>query len=170
MARLTFQTLLAFSALLSVAVAIVPSLGLDTVGPIRAEIDDAGFAIRFEDSMINETPGFTTSAATYQTFPALAGTDVQTSVVQVDLPAGNSFPRHIHPRAGEVLILLAGEMDFSFSFEGNPDTSRLVTNSLVAGNAAIVPEGLLHVATCTSEEDCRYIQVTNSADPGAVFV
>lgn len=170
MARRTIQTLLAFSALLSVAVAIVPSLGLDTVGPIRAEIDDAGFAIRFEETMINETPGFTTSAAIAENFPALAGNDVQRTVVQVDLPAGNIFPLHFHPRAGEVLVLLEGEMDFSFSFEGDPATSRLVTNSLVPGNAAIVPEALLHVATCTSTVDCRYIQITNSADPGAIFL
>lgn len=115
------------------------------------------------------TPTFKVSIADLANFPALAGQDVQSTIVRVALKSGQPFIRHFHPRASETLNALQGDFRISFIFEGLGEV-RNVTNIIRAGESTVFPQGLIHETTCISKSDCVFLSVLNSADPGTVPV
>lgn len=167
MAFSSFLALLAASSLLSLSAASIPSFGLQTAGGIRAGLKNRDFRIRPSRGVVLNTPGFTVNIADLSKFPALAGQDVQSTIVRVELKAGVPFIRHYHPRATETLNALHGTFRISFIFEGLGEV-RNVTNVIKAGESTVFPQGLIHETTCISKSDCVFLSVLNSADPGTV--
>lgn len=74
-----------------------------------------------------DIPDFNVRIADLTNFPALAGQDVQSSIVRVNLRPGAVLFRHFHPRGSETLNALRRTFMVSFTFEGL-GTPRVVTN------------------------------------------
>lgn len=167
MARSNILYLLALTALLNLARAAIPSLGLTTAEGVRSDLADSEFRIRFNRGTQINTPAFDASIADLTNFPALAGADVQSTLVRVTVRAGETFFAHFHPRATETLNAVRGTFRISFRFEGAGDP-RIVTNVIRAGESTVFPQGLIHETVCISDIDCRFVAVLNSADPGTI--
>ncbi len=169
MARTNILSLLALAALLTTSLASIPSLGLSTAGAVRSGLRDRDFRIQFPRGTQINTPNFKVSIADLNNFPALAATDVQSTIVRVSLKSGQPFIPHFHPRATETLNALQGTFRISLRFEGLGDV-RTITNTIRAGESTVFPQGLIHETTCISRSDCVFLSVLNSADPGTVPV
>lgn len=152
---------------LSVASFSIPSLGLDTAPAVRSGLRDRDFRINFSRATQVNTPTFTASIADLANFPALAGQDVQSTIVKVSLKAGQPFFSHLHPRGTETLNALQGTFRVRFRFDGLGD-ARVVSNVIRAGESTVFPQGLIHETVCISKTDCAFLSVLNSADPGTV--
>lgn len=154
---------------LSFAANSIPSFGLQTATAIRSKLRDQDFRIQFTRATQVKTPTFQVSIADLTRFPALAGTDVQSMIVKVNLKAGEPFIRHFHPRGTETLNALQGTFRVSFRFEGLGEV-RNVTNVIRTGESTVFPQGLIHETTCISKGDCVFLSVFNTADAGTVPV
>jgi len=165
----TISVLALLSCLFSLSLASIPSLGLDTAPAVRSGLRDRDFRIQFSRGIQVTTPDFSVSIADLSNFPALAATDVQSTIVRVSVKAGRPFFAHYHPRGTETLNALQGTFRISFRFEGLGDV-RTVTNIIRAGESTVFPQGLIHETVCISDTDCAFLSVLNSADPGTVPV
>lgn len=145
------------------------SIGLETTASMRASLSDEDFKIDIGNGLRVNTSDYRVRIADFTKFPALAGHDVQTTVMRVSLMAGKRFLRHFHPRSSETLNALRGSFNVSFQFEGL-DTPRIVSNTIHAGQSTVFPHGLVHDTTCVAQTDCVFLSVLNSADPGFVRV
>lgn len=152
---------------LSVTFARIPSFGLMTAGSIRSGLKDRDFRIQPSKGTQIVTATFKVSIADLTNFPALAGQDVQSTIVRVFLKSGELFFRHFHPRGTETLNALQGTFRISFLFEGLGDV-RNVSNVIKAGESTVFPQGLIHETTCISKGDCAFLSILNSADPGTI--
>lgn len=169
MVSLNLLVVLAFVSLGTSTLAMIPSFGLQTATSVRSELEDKDFKITPALGIRVDTPDFRVRIADLTNFPALAGQDVQSTIVRVTLKPGASFFRHFHPRGTETLNALRGTFRVSFAFEGL-GTPRVVTNVIKAGQSTIFPQGLVHETKCISQKGCTFLSVLNSADPGTVAV
>lgn len=169
MSSITTFAFLLISCLFPISFATIPSFGLQTAGSIRSGLRDRDFRIQLSKGAQIETPTFKVSIADLTKFPALAGQDVQSTIVRVFLKGGKPFIRHFHPRSTETLNALQGTFRISFIFEGLGEV-RNVTNTIKAGESTVFPQGLIHETTCISKGDCVFLSVLNSADPGTIPV
>lgn len=160
--------ILSLSALLSLSFARIPSFGLQSSLAFLSPLIDSDFLIDFDNAAPIDTPDFNVRVANFADFPVLAGQDVQAQIVTVNVNAGKPFIPHFHPRGTEVLNALKGTFEITITFEGlNP---RKVKNIVKAGQSTVFPQGLIHETVCISKEDCRFLSVLTSADPGLVPV
>lgn len=164
---LSHLVLLVFSCMVTSSLAMIPSFGLQTATSIRSELDDKDFKITPALGIRIDTPDFKVRIADLTNFPALAGQDVQSTIVRVTLRSGAAFFRHFHPRGTETLNALRGTFMVSFTFEGL-GTPRVVTNTIKAGQSTIFPQGLVHETKCISKTGCTFLSILNSADPGTI--
>lgn len=155
--------------LFTVSFALIPSDGTTTAAATRSNLNDNDFRITLAKGTAVETPEFSARIADLTNFPALAGVDVQSTIVRVTIRSGEDFFRHYHPRGTETLNLIQGRLRTTFSFEGTA-SPRMVTVTLRGGESTVFPEALPHMLTCISKSDCTYISVLNSADAGTVRV
>lgn len=164
----TFLTVIALAFLFNLSTAQIPSFGLQTAAGIRGLLEDKEFAINPENGIRINTPNFRVRIADLTNFPALAGQDVQSQIVRVNLKSQQMFIPHYHPRGSETLNAIRGTFKVTFTFEGlNP---RTVVNTIKAGESTVFPQGLPHTTTCISKQDCIFLSVFNSADPGLIPV
>lgn len=147
--------------------AAIPSFGLQTVQSVREKLPDSAFLIRPSKLRKTQTDSLLLKATDVVNYPALGAPDVQATIVYFTVFSGRSLFEHSHPRAAEVYHLLEGRLKFTMRFEGG---TRNVTNYIQGGQSTIVPQGLLHTATCISKSNCNAIATFNSADPGSVPV
>lgn len=159
-----------FGTIVTLSNARIPSLGLNTAESVRSKLPDSAFRIKIQKKgLFVSSPIWNFNLTTPSTFPALAGTDVQSSIVRVFLKSGGSFFTHYHPRAAETFIPVEGTYKVSFQFEGLGKT-RTVTNVIKTGEVSVFPLGLVHDISCTSRQDCLFYALLDSADPGIVRV
>lgn len=157
-----------FFATTALASTGIPSFGLQTAQGIRNELPNSEFRIDPRKGTIIKTPDFTVELADLSNFPALAGQDVQAQITRVFVRARKPFIPHFHPRSSEVLNAIRGTFRVSFTTEGlNP---RVVTNVIRSGQSTVFPQGLVHKTTCISKQDCMFLSVFTSADPGLIPV
>lgn len=146
----------------------ISSFGLQTAQSVRSAFKDSDFVIVPAAGTVIRTPTFTVRSATLSSFPVLAGVDVQSQITRVSLKAGKPFIRHLHPRSAEIFNAIQGKFEISFTFEGL--SPRVVTNIIESGQSTVFPQGLVHTTKCVSRNNCRFLSVFTSADPGLVPV
>lgn len=89
------------------------------------------------------------------------------AMARTDLAPGGLAPPHTHPRASEVALVLAGSVLVGFA-----DTSyRLYTQLLRAGEAFVVPRGMVHfLYNMDVAAPAVVLSGLNSQSPGAQLV
>lgn len=157
-----------FVVWVSLASASIPSFGLQTAQSIRSSLTDKDFHINPSRGVIIRNPKFTARVAELTNFPVLAGPDVQSQIVRATIKAGKPFIPHFHPRSAEVLNALRGVLFITIKFEGLEP--RVVRIKLRSGESTVFPQGLVHTTTCVSQNNCEFLSVFTSADPGLVPV
>eukprot|EP00177_Eucheuma_denticulatum_P002688 GFKZ01004829.1.p1 GENE.GFKZ01004829.1~~GFKZ01004829.1.p1 ORF type:complete len:165 (+),score=6.81 GFKZ01004829.1:136-630(+) len=155
------------ASLIGLTFANIPSFGRQTAAGVRSNLRDQDFRIRFSQGAQVNTRNFRVSIADLNNFPALGAQDVQSTIVRVNLNAGQAFVTHHHPRATETFNALQGSFRNSFRFEGLGNV-RNVSNVIRAGESTVFPQGLVHSTVCISRSNCVFLSVLNSADPGLI--
>lgn len=162
---LTLASALLLSMVASVAFARITSIGLETAAGTRAALDAKDFKIIPAQGTINRQANFTARIANLNTFPALAGVDVQTQFVLTTIKPQRDFIPHYHPRGAEFFFVISGNIRVRIMEEGG----RILENILRPGEATVFPTGLGHLASCVSKtRACNFVATFNTADPGLV--
>eukprot|EP00177_Eucheuma_denticulatum_P004735 GFKZ01008610.1.p1 GENE.GFKZ01008610.1~~GFKZ01008610.1.p1 ORF type:complete len:170 (+),score=1.89 GFKZ01008610.1:294-803(+) len=167
MPRVNLITFFLLTSLIGLSCGSISSFGLQTAAGVRSNLRDQDFRIRFGQGVQINTPNFRVSIADLTNFPALGAQDVQSTIVRVNLNAGEAFITHHHPRATETFNALQGSFRNSFLFEGLGNV-RNVSNIIRAGESTVFPQGLVHSTVCISRSPCVFLSVLNSADPGLI--
>ena len=155
-----------FLALIAVSSASIPSRGLITAAATRANLSNDAFLIDPSRNVVIRNENMKVELADLNTFPALAGVDVQSQISRVTLKAGQAFVPHFHPRGAEILNAIRGRFEVTFTTEGlEPKT---VKNIVRQGQSTIFPQGLPHTTKCVGKSSCQFLSVFTSADPGLV--
>ena len=147
--------------------AIIPAFERTSASVLRGKLNNK---LLFDINTLpagEPVPGAVFRLADVTQFPSLGLPDVQMAFARVRLEPGVAFPRHVHPRASEMLLNLAGTLRVEIRQEGNlPD----ITFQVKKGLFAAVPEGLPHKVRCISKFRCKLVVFFNSGDPGTAFV
>ena len=153
-------------SVIAVCNASIPSRGLITAAATRATLSDEDFLIDPSRNVVIRNENMKVELADLNTFPALAGVDVQSQISRVTLRPGQAFVPHFHPRGAEILNAIRGRFEVSFTTEGlQPKT---IKNVVRQGHSTIFPQGLPHTTKCVSRSYCQFLSVFTSADPGLV--
>ena len=158
--------LAALCAVLALAAAAIPSNGLRTVETEREKLSNADYNINPRNGVAVRTPGFTAYLAEIPKFKALGTADVQFGYADIMLKSGQTFPTHYHPRGAEILTVLHGAAQVTFTMENG----RKVSNRIGWSRVTVIPQGLPHTIKCVSKQNCRMIATLNSAKAGTVFL
>jgi quercetin dioxygenase-like cupin family protein len=84
----------------------------------------------------------------------------------VELAPGGVNPPHLHPRATEVGTVIEGSVFVGFLSTNN----TLFSKVLNAGEAFVIPRGLVHFQWNVGQVKARMITAFNSQLPGAVVL
>ncbi|KAJ9540146.1 hypothetical protein OSB04_026652 [Centaurea solstitialis] len=128
-------------SLIQVAVSSDPDILTDYVLPPNTTVTDPNyFTYTGLRSVFNGTypAAFTPVKATLNEFPGLLGQSVSYAVLE--FPVGSLNPLHIHPRATELLFVIAGSLQVGFV----DTTNKLFTQKLEIGDMFVFPKGLVH--------------------------
>lgn len=140
-----------------------------TAVQLRAQFDDADFAI--DTNKIRGAPNDAGNirAGNQGTFPVLGLPGVDTSFALVSLKENAHNLPHTHPRGSETLLLTKGTLEV-FIVEENGMQVRVIENTLRPGGLAVFPQGLIHGQRCVSRHGCEAVAVLGSGDPGTIQV
>ncbi|KAL9994481.1 putative germin, rmlC-like cupin domain superfamily, rmlC-like jelly roll [Helianthus debilis subsp. tardiflorus] len=125
----------------TVAFASDPDILTDYVLPPNTNATDASyFTYTGVRSIVNTTypSKFTVIKASLKEFPGLLGQSVSYAILQ--FPVGSLNPLHIHPRATELLFVIAGSLQVGFV----DTTNTLFSQKLETGDMFVFPKGLVH--------------------------
>ncbi|KAI3748501.1 hypothetical protein L6452_11612 [Arctium lappa] len=128
-------------SVIQVAVSSDPDILTDYVLPENTTVTDPNyFTFTGLRSVFNATypTAFTPVKATLNEFPGLLGQSVSYAVLE--FPIGSLNPLHIHPRATELLFVIAGSLQVGFVDTSN----KLFTQKLEIGDMFVFPKGLVH--------------------------
>ncbi|KAH8967330.1 hypothetical protein BDL97_03G072900 [Sphagnum fallax] len=115
------------------------------------------------NGVVTQTSGGTRAGLSTEVFPASIGEGI-TSVKFILVPCGVNVP-HTHPRATEVLNVVAGGP----LLVGWVNTSGVLqTDELHVGDVALFPRGLLHFEQNLGNTNCTFISALNSQNPGVL--
>lgn len=140
--------------------------GLACIDPASARAEHFATSALSRASETETAYGFSVTV----TSPAssLPGGNAQgLAMARTDLAPGGLAPPHTHPRASEVALVLAGSVLVGFA-----DTSyRLYTQLLRAGEAFVVPRGMVHfLYNLDVAAPAVVLSGLNSQSPGAQLV
>ncbi|MFS7957493.1 putative germin, rmlC-like cupin domain superfamily, rmlC-like jelly roll [Helianthus anomalus] len=125
-----------------VAFASDPDILTDYVLPpnTTTATDASYFTYTGVRSIVNTTypSKFTVIKASLKEFPGLLGQSVSYAILQ--FPVGSLNPLHIHPRATELLFVIAGSLQVGFV----DTTNTLFSQKLETGDMFVFPKGLVH--------------------------
>ncbi|KAF5799074.1 putative germin, rmlC-like cupin domain superfamily, rmlC-like jelly roll [Helianthus annuus] len=128
--------------LVKVAFASDPDILTDYVLPpnTTTATDASYFTYTGVRSIVNTTypSKFTVIKASLKEFPGLLGQSVSYAILQ--FPVGSLNPLHIHPRATELLFVIAGSLQVGFV----DTTNTLFSQKLETGDMFVFPKGLVH--------------------------
>ncbi|KAD5961878.1 hypothetical protein E3N88_13351 [Mikania micrantha] len=148
----------------SVAVSSDPDILTDYVLPPNTTVTDANyFTYTGVRSIVNATypTKFTVVKASLKEFPGLLGQSVSYAVLE--FPAGSINPLHIHPRAAELLFVIAGSLQVGFV----DTTNTLFGQKLETGDMFVFPKGLVHFQyNSNSTEPALAVSAFGSASAG----
>lgn len=140
-----------------------PDILTDYITPENSTIDGNFFTYTgMRGIFFYLTPTFNATKASVVEFPALNGQSVSLAVLK--FPGGSINPLHTHPRASELLILIAGELEV-----GVVDTKNvLYTQVLRPGDIFVFPKGLVHYQYNPLNIPANAISAFGSANAGTV--
>lgn len=108
----------------------------------------------------NNTFGSLVTGANVQKIPGLNTLGV--SLSRIDYAPGGLNPPHTHPRATEIIFVLAGELDVGFITTSN----ELISKTVKIGEVFVFPKGLVHFQKNNGYEAASVIAAFNSQLPG----
>uniref|UniRef100_A0ACD5X8L1 Uncharacterized protein n=1 Tax=Avena sativa TaxID=4498 RepID=A0ACD5X8L1_AVESA len=113
----------------------------------------------------NDSPfGSAVTAGNVEAFPGLNTLGV--SINRVDLAPGGVNPLHSHPRAAELVHVIAGEMLVGFISTAGKFYSKMVGE----GESFVIPRGMVHFQyNAARNGTARAVTVFNSQLPGVVL-
>ncbi|KAL8210599.1 hypothetical protein R6Q57_005036 [Mikania cordata] len=162
-----YITLLSFTVV-QVTVSSDPDILTDYVLPPNTTVTDANyFTYTGVRSIVNATypTKFTVVKASLKEFPGLLGQSVSYAVLE--FPAGSINPLHIHPRAAELLFVIAGSLQVGFV----DTTNTLFGQKLETGDMFVFPKGLVHFQyNSNSTEPALAVSAFGSASAGTQSV
>ncbi|KAK1402137.1 hypothetical protein POM88_001742 [Heracleum sosnowskyi] len=110
-------------------------------------------------------PAFKVLKASMAEFPALNGQSVSYAALQ--FPAGTTNPPHTHPRASELLFVVAGSLEVGFI----DTTNKLYTQTLQTGDLFVFPKGLVHFQfNADAQNSALAISGFGSSNAGTVSI
>ena len=164
--KTTVQTILALAIIALFAMAKAQTPIFTTASAQRAELDNE---LSFDANAIEPAVlegNVTAQAGNVGTEPSLALPDVMVAFNLANIPSGEVFPIHLHPRGTEIIFNIVGQQQITITQEnGEP----LVFDTK-PGFFTAIPEGLPHVTACVGPEDCMFSAAFNTADPGTLFL
>ncbi|KAK4556202.1 hypothetical protein LTR86_006899 [Recurvomyces mirabilis] len=95
------------------------------------------------------------------TFPAARGNGM--TLAMLNLGPCSMLPPHYHPRASNYVVAVHGNTT-TYMYEENG--ARLVTETLLPGQATIFPQASMHMMVNNGCEDAQLVSALNSDDPG----
>ncbi|KAK1421187.1 hypothetical protein QVD17_23349 [Tagetes erecta] len=131
---------LVFCSVVQVTFSSDPNILTDYVLPPNMTVDANYFTYTGVRSIVNSTypAKFTVIKASLHEFPGLLGQSVSYAILE--FPVGSINPLHIHPRATELLFVIAGSLQVGFV-----DTNKtLYSQKLETGDMFVFPKGLVH--------------------------
>ncbi len=129
----------------------VPATGIYTPGPIIGK----SVVNKHEDNDVHDMPW---GELRWYTSAAMDNSRVMTTGVAILRP-GKSNPVHYHPNCDEILTVVSGKIQH---------TMNEVSVEMGAGDTVSIPQGVLHNATNTGDEDAILAICFNTAFRGAV--
>ncbi|KAG6481648.1 germin-like protein subfamily 2 member 2 [Zingiber officinale] len=112
----------------------------------------------------NTTMGSVVTRANVEQIPGLNTLGI--SMTRVDYAPGGLNPPHVHPRASEIVFVLAGEIEVGFVTTAN----RLVGRTIGAGEVFVFPRGLVHWQRNVGSTPAAAVAAFNSQLPGSLGV
>ncbi|PAN31644.1 hypothetical protein PAHAL_5G434000 [Panicum hallii] len=88
------------------------------------------------------------------------------SLSRTDFAPGGVNPPHTHPRASEIIFVLAGTLDVGFITTANV----LFAKTISAGQLFVFPRGLVHFQSNPGNVSAAAISAFNSQLPGTQFI
>ncbi|KAK4757892.1 hypothetical protein SAY87_019193 [Trapa incisa] len=85
------------------------------------------------------------------------------SLARADLDAGGVFPMHSHPAATEAFVVVKGTVTAGFI---SSTANKVYSKTLNAGEAFVVPPGLLHYVINTGKVPAQVFVAFSSPRPG----
>lgn len=129
----------------------VPATGIYTPGPIVGK----SVVNKHEDNDVHDMPW---GELRWYTSAAMDNSRTMTTGVAILRP-GKSNPVHYHPNCDEILTVVSGKIQH---------TMNEVSVEMSAGDTVSIPQGVLHNATNTGDEDAILAICFNTAFRGAV--
>lgn len=126
----------------------------------NATADDFFFAGLANPGLTNNTMGSLVTGANVQRIPGLNTLGV--SLSRIDYAPDGLNPPHIHPRATEIVFVLAGQLDVGFITTANV----LYSKTIKKGEIFTFPKGLIHFQKNNGKVPASVIAAFNSQLPG----
>ncbi|XP_021658726.2 germin-like protein subfamily 1 member 20 [Hevea brasiliensis] len=135
--------------------------------PMTVTADDFSFSgLNIPRNTTNQN-GFNITLLNVDTVPGLNTLGI--SMARIDFAAnGGETPPHTHPRATEMLIVLEGTLYAGFVTSNQP--YRLITKVLNAGDAFVIPIGLVHFQFNIGNTNAVAVAGFNSQNPGVLVI
>ncbi|KAL7614699.1 hypothetical protein Lser_V15G08266 [Lactuca serriola] len=151
-------------SIIQLAVSTDPDILTDYVLPPNTTVTDPNyFTFTGLRTLVDATYpiAFTAIKVTQNEFPGLMGQSVSYAILE--FPIGSINPLHIHPRATELLFVIAGSLQVGFVDTSN----KLFTQKLVTGDMFVFPKGLVHFQyNSNATEPALAVSAFGSANAG----
>ncbi|GAB2232080.1 hypothetical protein Droror1_Dr00011102 [Drosera rotundifolia] len=138
--------------------------GFACKNPVAVTADDFFFGGLATPAATNTTMGSAGTAANVLKIPGLNTLGI--SMTRIDFAPGGLSPPHVHPRATEMIFVLEGELNIGFITTTNVLFTKLVT----AGEAFVIPRGLVHYLKNDGLKPAAVIASFNSQMPGTLLI
>lgn len=99
------------------------------------------------------------------TFPAAKGNGM--TLAMLNLGPCSMLPPHLHPRASNYVVAIHGNTT-TYMFEENG--ARLVTETLLPGQATIFPQASMHMMVNNGCENSQLVSALNADDAGTLNI
>lgn len=161
-----FNTIVVLAVVTLFATAKAQTPIFTTASAQRAALDNV---LSFDTNDIEPTVlegNVTAQPGNVGNFPSLALPDANVAFNVANIPSGEEFPIHIHPRGTEIIFNIVGDQKITLTQENG----ELLVFDTKPGTFTVILEGLPHVTECVGEEDCQFSAAFNTADPGTLFL
>lgn len=125
-------------------------------------VQDSDFVIDVTGRVPNQGGAGTVQARESPNTPALQGQGIALSLFTIEEGGQNLI--HYHPRATELLYVIAGTILVGFT----TTEGRYIENQINAGQATVFPRALLHFQRNIGTGTTQYISILNDENPGVM--
>ena len=151
---------------ISVITILIATAYATSTRDLRSNFTDTDFVFTMDNLKATENAGGTIQPIDLSNFPALKNEGVSYSLFNIE-PCGINLP-HVHPRATELLYVIAGDNITVGFVEENG--GRTIINTIGQDQATLFPQGLVHYQQNNGCERATYISALNHEDPGVLKI